>query len=207
MYCDRSYIKDLPDNLIVSPNYPQSYPSNTNKTYNLEVAPGNRIKISFIVFNIDYRMCPTFDESEPCSCNDDYLKIVDGDGTLLFKQCGDNPRKPVLSSSNKVYVNFISGPTHSDSFSGFKINWEKVSGGSTSAATTRRPRVDGGWSAWSRWSSCSNNRGARSRCSRTRSRTCSRPAPANGGRQCSGSSSGQENCNINSKYCLYQPDL
>ena len=51
--------------------------------------------------------------------------------------------------------------------------------------------VDGSWSQWSSWSSCSVT------CdegSRTRTRTCTEPAPQRGGADCVGSKSDMEKC-------------
>ncbi|XP_013411296.1 uncharacterized protein LOC106174328 isoform X10 [Lingula anatina] len=53
------------------------------------------------------------------------------------------------------------------------------------------PNVDGNWAAWQTWSSCSQT------CdngTRTRTRTCSDPAPLNNGATCSGSASEEETC-------------
>eukprot|EP00112_Aurelia_sp_Birch-Aquarium-sp1_P005424 Seg1616.5 transcript_id=Seg1616.5/GoldUCD/mRNA.D3Y31 product="MAM and LDL-receptor class A domain-containing protein 2" protein_id=Seg1616.5/GoldUCD/D3Y31 len=61
--------------------------------------------------------------------------------------------------------------------------------------------VDGGWSEWSSWSNCS------SKCEtglRTRSRTCTNPAPLGGGRQCHGQSSVTAQCW--SGFCNPTPD-
>ena len=44
------------------------------------------------------------------------------------------------------------------------------------------------WSAWSKWRPCSKTCGTG-----TQTRTCTNPAPANGGAQCSGESS--QDCN------------
>jgi hypothetical protein len=47
--------------------------------------------------------------------------------------------------------------------------------------------VDGGWSAWSAWSACTAGW-------QTRTRTCSNPAPANGGKPCSGPAAETQAC-------------
>merc|ERR1712127_1029878 len=52
--------------------------------------------------------------------------------------------------------------------------------------------VDGGWSQWSSSAPCSQTCGGGTR---PRTRTCSNPAPANGGSACIGDSSDSESCN------------
>ncbi|KAM7416037.1 hypothetical protein PAMA_018215 [Pampus argenteus] len=47
--------------------------------------------------------------------------------------------------------------------------------------------IDGGWSCWSPWSVCSGDR-------RSRSRSCSNPAPQNGGQGCIGESTETSHC-------------
>ncbi|KAM7391436.1 hypothetical protein PAMP_022125 [Pampus punctatissimus] len=47
--------------------------------------------------------------------------------------------------------------------------------------------IDGGWSCWSPWSMCSGDR-------RSRSRSCSNPAPQNGGQGCIGESTETSHC-------------
>ncbi len=51
--------------------------------------------------------------------------------------------------------------------------------------------VNGGWSAWSSWGSCSASCGVGTQ---TATRTCTNPTPANGGADCSGSSTETQSC-------------
>jgi hypothetical protein len=53
--------------------------------------------------------------------------------------------------------------------------------------------VDGQWSAWSAWGSCSVNACGQSG-TQSRTRTCTNPAPANGGANCVGSASDTQAC-------------
>jgi len=52
--------------------------------------------------------------------------------------------------------------------------------------------VNGGWASWSTWGSCTLTCGTGTQ---DRARSCTNPAPQNGGAQCSGSSSENQNCN------------
>ncbi|KAL5261923.1 hypothetical protein ACHWQZ_G007584 [Mnemiopsis leidyi] len=56
-------------------------------------------------------------------------------------------------------------------------------------------KVDGGWSNYGDWSSCSADCGGGTQ---TRTRTCTNPAPANGGADCEGESTETNECNTNS---------
>ncbi|XP_035688793.1 SCO-spondin-like [Branchiostoma floridae] len=61
-----------------------------------------------------------------------------------------------------------------------------------SAGVTCPAVVDGGWSNWGPWSSCSGTCGLGTR---TRDRTCTNPAPDNGGADCVGESQEAQQCN------------
>ena len=52
--------------------------------------------------------------------------------------------------------------------------------------------VDGGWSDFGDWSECSADCGGGTQ---TRTRTCTNPAPANGGAYCVGSATETQDCN------------
>ena len=54
--------------------------------------------------------------------------------------------------------------------------------------------VDGSWSEWRSWSVCTRSCGEGTQ---TRSRTCSNPRPAHGGRRCLGSPAEKRSCNTN----------
>ena len=53
-------------------------------------------------------------------------------------------------------------------------------------------QVDGGWSDDDAWSECSADCGGGIQ---TRTRTCTNPAPANGGADCVGEATETQNCN------------
>merc|ERR1712003_17258 len=57
--------------------------------------------------------------------------------------------------------------------------------------TQKCPR-DGGWSDYGKWSKCSENCGGGSQ---SRKRSCTRPAPAYGGKKCSGKDTESQRCN------------
>lgn len=63
--------------------------------------------------------------------------------------------------------------------------------------------VNGNWGEWSQWGECSTscNKGQRKRF-----RACDNPAPAGGGRDCSGPSQQTESCSMHlcpSKFCQF----
>ena len=53
--------------------------------------------------------------------------------------------------------------------------------------------MDGQWSDWTDWTACSKLCGTGER---ERTRTCTKPAPANGGKQCSGRDRQTQECNV-----------
>ena len=71
--------------------------------------------------------------------------------------------------------------------------------------------VDGAWSSWTEWSSCSVSCDGGTR---TRTRTCTEPAPSSTGQDCSGLSKDFSDCMLEMCtqgqfrfYTIYIPDL
>ncbi|CAH3030869.1 unnamed protein product, partial [Porites evermanni] len=62
----------------------------------------------------------------------------------------------------------------------------------TAACNVQGCPVNGEWSSWSSWTKCSKTCGGGNK---IRKRTCSNPAPANGGRGCQGSNHQSSSCN------------
>ena len=67
--------------VVTSPNYPDDYPHNLDKTQTLQVETGKILRLEFTRFAVyacDITTCPC-----------DYVKITDGDGTTLMdNSCG-----------------------------------------------------------------------------------------------------------------------
>merc|ERR1711962_1073123 len=102
---------------IMSENYPSNYDNNLDKTYNIEVGSGKRIKISFDDLDI---------ENED-SCFYDYVTVKDSNGAVLVgKTCGTTKPEVVTSTTNKVDVIFHSDGSVTNK--GFKLTWVEVPG-------------------------------------------------------------------------------
>ena len=80
--------------------------------WNLEVAPGKRIKLTFKKFDIE----------PDSSCGFDYVQV--SFGSEEQKYCGSNKPSPIISSGNTMTVLF-----HSDqsvTHNGFKATWKAL---------------------------------------------------------------------------------
>ena len=99
---------------IQSPNYPKSYSENTDKTYNLVVADGSKIKLTFTDFDVEHED----------NCSYDYVQVFDTNGKSLAKLCGSGKPSPITSSGKTLKVKF-----HSDWYvnkKGFSATWTKI---------------------------------------------------------------------------------
>ena len=68
-------------NTISSPNYPDNYPNYAHLYYVLTAQPGQTIEITFTDIEISHNT----------RCRDDWVVIVDGDGTELLPKCTESP--------------------------------------------------------------------------------------------------------------------
>lgn len=84
--------------MIASPNYPNTYPLNSECIWILENSPGNKISLSFSQFDLQ--------QSE--DCNLDYVEIREesGIGKLISVSCGTSV-EPV-ESSKPLWIKFKS---------------------------------------------------------------------------------------------------
>ena len=104
---------------ITSPNYPRNYDDNIDETFHRSVEEGSRILITFTDFDIEKHR----------KCDYDWVKIVDGDGTVLLpKFCGSDKPDPITSKTNRITVEFHSDSTKAGR--GFRADWKAVTGGS-----------------------------------------------------------------------------
>merc|ERR1712025_41598 len=77
---------------IQSPNYPKSYSENTDKTYDLTVAEGSKIKLTFTDFDVEHED----------NCSYDYVQVTDTNGKDLGKFCGSSKPNPITSSGKSL---------------------------------------------------------------------------------------------------------
>ena len=112
-----------------SPNHPGNYPHNLDKTETIQVESGKILRLEFTSFAVWW----------DSTCQFDFVKITDGDGTtLLQKSCGyssiDQSKAsfflpPVIRTrTNSVVISF-----HTDdsiTSPGWSLRWNAVAPGS-----------------------------------------------------------------------------
>ncbi|XP_073502323.1 embryonic protein UVS.2-like [Phyllobates terribilis] len=90
-----------PEGALISPNYPQSYPSNACCHWNITTT--ERFRITFKDFNI---------EGDDISCQYDKLRIYNGrDFDIMYQLrdfCGQNLPSPITSYTNSMQIVFTS---------------------------------------------------------------------------------------------------
>ncbi len=109
-------------------------------------------------------------------------------------QYGISPQLPAGLSIDPVTGVITGTPTATSAATSYTVTATNSGGATTtvlSIAVSNAP-VDGGWSAWSAWSACTASCGGGTQ---SQTRTCTNPAPANGGANCVGLASQSQACN------------
>ncbi|KAL9973704.1 hypothetical protein ACROYT_G020192 [Oculina patagonica] len=88
-------------NTLISPGYPNDYPSNMDCSYEVPIADGKELKIDFRDFDVGYLL----------SCEDDYVKITSDKGQPFGVFCRHRTEKAVLVTGTSAVIKF-----HSDFF-------------------------------------------------------------------------------------------
>ena len=126
-----------------------------------------------------------------------FSKLAIGGGTVLLNTIYASPEQGVVSSlsvsSPEVNTTINTNNTNTNNTNTNDAGSDDGADNSTVAPAPAPTPINGGWSVWSSWGSCSASCGGGAQ---TRTRTCTNPAPANGGSSCSGSTSETQACNI-----------
>lgn len=108
---------------ILSPNYPQAYPNEVEKSWDLEVPEGYGIRLYFTHVDIEL--------SEDCAY--DSVRIMSGDieeGKLCGQRTSKNPNSPIVEEfqvpTNKLRVTFTSDFSNEERFTGFAAYYVAV---------------------------------------------------------------------------------
>ncbi|CAB1340813.1 unnamed protein product [Coregonus sp. 'balchen'] len=102
-----------------SPNYPDAYPPNVECVWTITSSPGNRLQLSFIMFQLQ----------QSSDCNNDYLEIREGNstGALVGRFCGDSlPSNYTSLIGHVLWVKFRSDSSLSGA--GFRATFSHLYG-------------------------------------------------------------------------------
>ena len=98
--------------VVSSPNYPDDYPNNIEKTETIQVEKGLIVSLQFTAFDIQHHH----------TCLYDHLTITDGDGTpLMERNCEEGLPPAITSTSNIVKVLFVTNAE--DTAPGWSFSW------------------------------------------------------------------------------------
>ena len=120
----------LTEGVVTSPNYPDNYPNNLERTYTIQVGEGLIISLQFSAFRIEAEYDYDYDSEtyDPVLGCYDHLTIMDGDGTTLMeKSCGSSLPAAITSRTNMIKVVFSTD--HWTTKPGFSLSWTAVTPG------------------------------------------------------------------------------
>ncbi|XP_075427137.1 mannan-binding lectin serine protease 1 isoform X2 [Ascaphus truei] len=108
---------------IQTPNFPESYPSDSERTWNITVPEGFRLKLYFMHFDLE----PSY------LCEYDYAKVETDEqvlGTFCGKDSTDTEQAPgqrvILSPGNCLSITFRSDFSNEERFTGFDAHYSAV---------------------------------------------------------------------------------
>ncbi|XP_041670250.1 cubilin [Cheilinus undulatus] len=102
-----------------SPNFPDAYPPNVECVWTIRSSPGNRLQLSFIMFQLQ----------GSSSCQNDYLEIREGNstGSLVGRFCGNSlPSNYTSLIGHILWVKFVSDSSISGA--GFRATFAHLYG-------------------------------------------------------------------------------
>merc|ERR1719264_39336 len=122
------------EGVVTSPNHPGNYPHNIDKTQTIVVESGKILRLEFTRFFVYWGS----------TCQYDFVKITDGDGTTLMdNSCGNSDQDPsspyyflppiITTRSNRVEIFFHTDG--SDTRTGWSLSWSAVTSGSVCPPT------------------------------------------------------------------------
>ena len=130
--------------VLTSPNFPNDYPNNLDRSYTIEVKQGLTVELEFTKFWVAFESYYNINEGYVIKCSSAYLTITDGNGTTLMDRDGTAGRYgcgvDVMSSpiiivkSNVVNLHFHTGespvwknPSYGKAEkSGWSLKWKAV---------------------------------------------------------------------------------
>ena len=117
--------------VISSPNHPDDYPHNIDKTEQVVVETGKILRLEFTAFDVD-----SFGDITTCPA--DFVRITDGDGTTLMdNSCGYSDLDPsssyffqppiITSFTNTVEIHFHTNDEVAKQ--GWSLDWTTLAAG------------------------------------------------------------------------------
>lgn len=103
---------------FTSPSYPNIYPNNMNCHWSVALPPGYRIKLFFLVMDLEDQ------NSLTDSCDFDSVAVYDGDSETdasLGRWCGAEQPPPLTSRTNKLLV--VLNTDRDIAFKGFSASY------------------------------------------------------------------------------------
>ena len=111
--------------VVTSPQFPRRYPNNVDETQTIQVEQGKILVLDFTYFAV----------KSSADCEDDHIKVTDGDGSILMdNSCGYSSYKKheaeyfkppkIITMSNIVHLYF---KTDTDGTrTGWSVTWRAV---------------------------------------------------------------------------------